>query len=292
MIRRAMLCVAWLLGLYVVLVLLARATRVVVRGPAWQREAILPGVIPSPPSRWPLPPSSERFQPPFKLTIKPKPGSEPSLGSAASRAPVESVPLQVPSISLLGPLRIDGTARPIKRAATRELIAYLVLRPHGASRDELTEALWPGQDPKRALPRFWQSVTEARKALGDAWVREGERYQLDRERLRIDLDQLDRLLAAQGQNGSMDTLDGALALCRGQPLEGSDYRWADGDIRHMTATVLGLLEQAGQARLDRRDARGALELAERAIALDELHEPSWRLALQAEHALGLRSSIT
>jgi DNA-binding SARP family transcriptional activator len=33
-------------------------------------------------------------------------------------------------------------------------------------------------------------------------------------------------------------------------------------------------------------------MAEQAIALDTLHEPSWRLALQAEHALGLRESIT
>jgi hypothetical protein len=29
-----------------------------------------------------------------------------------------------------------------------------------------------------------------------------------------------------------------------------------------------------------------------AITLDKFHEVSWRLALQAEHALGLRESIT
>lgn len=40
------------------------------------------------------------------------------------------------------------------------------------------------------------------------------------------------------------------------------------------------------------DARGALQIAEQAITLDRLHEASWRLALQAEHALGLRESIT
>jgi DNA-binding SARP family transcriptional activator len=303
-IRSAMLCLAWLLAAYVMLVLFVRATRVLIRGPAWQREAILPGVIPSPPPRWPLPPSSERFQPPFKLTLKPNPGpessrtsatlsAEPTTAAAIAPAPqpddVESA--LAPSISLLGPLRIDATARPIKRAATRELIAYLALHPHGASRDELTEALWPGQDPKRALPRFWQSVTEARKALGDAWVRNGERYQLDRDRLRIDLDQLDPLLAANDKD-TPAALDAALALWHGQPLEGSDYLWADGDIRRLTATFIDLLERAGRARLDRDDARSALQLAEQAIALDHFHEASWRLALRAEHALGLRESIT
>lgn len=33
-------------------------------------------------------------------------------------------------------------------------------------------------------------------------------------------------------------------------------------------------------------------MAEQAIALDQFHEASWRLALQAEHALGMRESIT
>jgi DNA-binding SARP family transcriptional activator len=45
-------------------------------------------------------------------------------------------------------------------------------------------------------------------------------------------------------------------------------------------------------RLERGDGRGALELAEQAIALDEFHEASWRLAHQADYALGLRESIT
>lgn len=42
----------------------------------------------------------------------------------------------------------------------------------------------------------------------------------------------------------------------------------------------------------REDARGALQMAGQAIALDGLHEPSWRRALRAEHALGMRESIT
>ena len=79
---------------------------------------------------------------------------------------------------------------------------------------------------------------------------------------------------------------------RGEPLEGSDYAWADGHIRRLRATLLGLLERAGRSRLDIGDASGALEMAEQAIALDQFHEASWRLALQAEHALGLRESIT
>jgi DNA-binding SARP family transcriptional activator len=68
--------------------------------------------------------------------------------------------------------------------------------------------------------------------------------------------------------------------------------WADGEIRSLRATLLDLLERVGRVRLARGDARGALQMAEQAITLDGLHEPSWRLALQAEHSLGLRESIT
>ena len=90
-----------------------------------------------------------------------------------------------PSISLLGPQRIDGTRRPPKRVKTRELIAYLALHPHGASREEITEAIWPGQDPKKTRPRLWESASDAKRALGDAWVVEGDQYRLDRGKLNI-----------------------------------------------------------------------------------------------------------
>jgi DNA-binding SARP family transcriptional activator len=66
----------------------------------------------------------------------------------------------------------------------------------------------------------------------------------------------------------------------------------NGHIHRLRATLIGLLERAGHARLEQGDARGALELAEQAIALDQFHEASWRLALQADYALGLRESIT
>jgi DNA-binding SARP family transcriptional activator len=120
------------------------------------------------------------------------------------------------SISLLGPLRIHLTVQDIKRAPTRELIAYLALHPRGASRDELTDALWPQLDTEAARKRLWQSATDARRALGDAWVRNGKRYELDRARLHIDLDQLDHLLAHIDADSEPQTL---IALWRGKPLE-------------------------------------------------------------------------
>ena len=50
-------------------------------------------------------------------------------------------------------------------------------------------------------------------------------------------------------------------------------------------------KRVGRARLRRGDARDALEAAERGLIVDELNEALWRLALEAEGALGLREAI-
>ncbi len=296
-VEQVVACVAWVLAACLVAVLLSRAIRSVM--PTARQ---VPGVLPrrgapaaqrlaggrARPGRYVLTVSAPLVE--DRTTGSPLPSSSPPAGAeAASLEDARTI-----SIAVLGPLAMDGLLGRIKRAATHELLAYLAFHPKGASRDELIEAIWPAQDPERTRPRFWQSVTEARKALGDAWVHHGERYELDRAKVRVDLDDLDRLLTANSDDTIHDpaALESALALWRGEPLEGSDYLWAEGEVRVLHATLVDLLERVGRSRLAREDARGALQMADQAIALDGLHEPSWRLALQAEHALGLRESIT
>jgi DNA-binding SARP family transcriptional activator len=53
-----------------------------------------------------------------------------------------------------------------------------------------------------------------------------------------------------------------------------------------------LVEQVGRNRLGARRTFGrALELAERALAVDGLNEGLWRRALEAEGVLGLREAV-
>jgi DNA-binding SARP family transcriptional activator len=293
-VEQVVICLAWLLAACLAVLMLIRSFTPTAR----RVPGILPSRAPSSakravgghaqPGRYVLTISALTAESPTTPNSSPSPVPQP----ADTRTPADGDSRTI-SIAVLGPLAIDGLNRRIKRAATHELLAYLALHPKGASRDELIEAIWPAQDPARTRPRFWQSVTEARKALGDAWLHQADRYQLDRSKVRVDLDDLDRLLtAASSDDAEPGALESALALWRGEPLEGSDYLWADGEIRSLRATLLDLLERVGRVRLARGDAHGALQMAEQAIALDTLHEPSWRLALQAEHALGLRESIT
>lgn len=209
-----------------------------------------------------------------------------------------------PVVSLLGPLKVQGGKRGLKglRAHALELIAFLALRHEGAQRDEILEAIWPDVDPKQSRHRLYQAVRDARRVLGEAVVSERDRYRLDRERVQVDVDELDALLwkanpgdgtsqRSEGAPPSRAALEQALALFRGEPLAGSDYQWAASATRRLRGVQAVTLESVGWERLQAGEARGALEVAERGLVIDVLNEAFWRLALEAEGQLGLREAI-
>lgn len=228
----------------------------------------------------------------------PAPAVQDIVGANKVAPQPDTEPDERPLIALLGPLTIQGGKRSRRglRARALELIAFLALRREGAQRDEILEALWPGEDPKRSRQRLYQAVRDARRLLGeDAVVSERDRYWLDRTRVRVDVHDLERLLSEltdddQGAN-RRELLERGLRLFRAEPLEGCDYAWSGGEVRGLRGTYVELIELAGRARLEAGDARGALEASERGLAVDELNEALWRLAMEAEGGLGLRESV-
>jgi DNA-binding SARP family transcriptional activator len=222
--------------------------------------------------------------------------NEAPVGESASA--VAGLPAQPkrPGISVLGPLAITGGKRTRRglRARALELIAYLALHARRVHRDELLEAFWPGEDPRRTRPRLRQAVRDARRLLGDAIGSENEQYWLDRTHVDVDIDELERLLAAANTCEAAhahEVVEGALRLFRAEPLAGSDYAWSESELPRLRATFVDLLEQVGRRRLQAGEARAALELAERGLDVDKLNESLWRLAMEAESALGLREAI-
>jgi DNA-binding SARP family transcriptional activator len=205
-------------------------------------------------------------------------------------------PGERPLISLLGPLTIHGAKQSRRglRARAFELIAFLALRQEGAQRDEILEALWPGEDPKRSRHRLYQAVRDARRLLGDAVASERDRYWLDRTYADVDVDELERLLAtakAAEPEHAQVLIDSALRLFRGDPLAGSDYAWSETEVPSLRATFVDLLEQVARQRLEVGEARAALDAALRGLDVDTLNESLWRLAMEAESALGLREAV-
>lgn len=271
------------------------------------RGALVPTRVRRPPPTWALgalrrPPRApqlvRREAPAPRLLVAPKPGddAEPVPDrTGPAEATTGDAPAIVARVALLGPVEIDGVRRP-RRATTVELLAYLALHEEGASRDQLLEAMWPNEDPRRTRPRLWQSVSEARRLLGEAFERQGDRYKLDRTRVDVDAAQLEQLLARLDAAPPTSDIDAivqqALALWRGAPLDGSDYAWADAHRRQLEATLSKLARAAARARLDAGDAHAALQIAEQGLDSDDLDETLVRVALEAEAALGRREAVT
>lgn len=218
-------------------------------------------------------------------------------GSHEARAPADVVASDAGNerigVLLLGPLELTHCKKKQpRRQATAELLSYLAIQQRPVSRDELLEALWPGDDPRRSAARFYQAASEARKLLGEAFQRSRDNYSLDR--VHTDVDELEDLRhQAADTNGieQVALLERALGLFRGEPLAGVDALWAGGEQRRLTALRVDLLERIGRLRLEAGDASGGLELAERAATVDGSNERPIQLAMEAEGALGRREAI-
>lgn len=200
-------------------------------------------------------------------------------------------------ISLLGPPAVVVARKRGRglRGATRELLCYLALRPGGAHRDQILDALWPDQTPEQARNRLWRAAADARAHLGDSSLRrDGEQYQLNRNEVSVDIDRLEQLLANLGgrdANGQLPLLQQALALFSGEPLSGSDFPWAENEQRRLHAIRLDLFERCGRALLAGGDPAGALSRAEEGLGNEPYNEKLARLAMQAEATLGLRKAV-
>ncbi len=306
LLQQLVLVAAWLLSAVVVLLLLVRLLLILVaRSPRQPPWAVRPGTVQAPRcgflghARLAAGSAQPAFAPPFPLIprARTQPRREvqhvPVPGRTHAAARDDLAPL---SIALLGPLKI-ATSRPRRRglrSQTQHLLAYLALHTEGATTDELVAALWPDFDDDKARKRLWDSVSDARSQLGEVVLRAGDHYFLDRKAVTVDLDQFNELLAQADAARDVDReqlFERALALVHGQPLAGTDYPWAAGDLRHLRARIVGLLEKLGHYRLADGNPTGALGVAEQAIALDAYNETVHQLAMRAESALGLRQAI-
>jgi DNA-binding SARP family transcriptional activator len=269
-----------------------------------ERERLLRLLTPPTPPREP-PATRKRYRPPRKLSRRRSPanaseGAPVTATSITGNPPPAASSNQIPEpairVSLLGPFKIEGTEHEKPRGTCQQLIAYLVLHPRGATRDQLIEAIWPEEDLHKARHRFWQNVSEARRLLGDALISKHSHYTLDRHRVAVDADEVERLLAEANASDQpkrqRPTLERALRLFRGQPLAGWDHPWAEEDARRLRSTHIDLLERVGHTRIVTGDPHGALQAAQDGLALDSYNEGLWRLAMRAEGSLGNRDSLS
>ena len=201
-------------------------------------------------------------------------------------------------VSVFGPYEIAVAGEAISRGlrtVAKELLAWLCLRPEGASVEAAVDALWPDTERAKVHKVFWLAAANLRTRLGalsesesKVLVQSGDVYRLDPTALHCDLWTFQQALAtaarAEGDRPARHALRRAVDAYRGDLLVGTDYGWVE-PVRqdlHRRALDAHLRLADLDARLGNLDA--AADTLRRAIDLDRYAEEPYRrlIALQAD----------
>lgn len=208
-------------------------------------------------------------------------------------------------VRLFGPLAIEGGTRtlgPRDLGGSRPkqvLEILLAARGRRVAAEQLADLLWPRRPPRDAAGSVHTFVSALRRHLSEDRVRARElvvtepgAYRFATELVTLDLDRFDALVersAVEPPRLARRSLEQALALVRGEPLEDEPYaEWAQ-DVRGTyQGRVLSARLDAADGALAELDYAGALVHADAAVAFDPFSERAQRAAMLALYALGRR----
>ena len=208
-------------------------------------------------------------------------------------------------VNLLGPYRIAFLGEEVTtglRARARLLLAWCLLRPEGATIDEIVDALWPDTPPDRVLKQFWHPLGDLRSFCRgpnntnlEVLQKAGEHYRPNPDEISCDLWDFEAGLAeaaaASDDEQARSALQRAVAAYDGDLLAGADHPWiepAREDLhRRAVDAHLRLAELEEQA--DESDA--AIEVLEQVIALDRYAEEPYRCLMTLYGSAGRHDAV-
>src|SRR5271167_10212 len=190
-------------------------------------------------------------------------------------------------VRVIGQLALEddgGALDPPPSRRARSLLGVLAVerRPH--ARSALAARFWPDVLDESARTSLRSALSALRRSLGP----DADRYLVaDRdsvtlagpERVWVDLTEFEDLVGA-------GALEEALALCRGDLLEGLDDEWVyerRDEHRDRVGTVLAQLAAAAE---EQGDLAGAIAFTRRQVALDPLVEEAQRDVIRRLAAAG------
>jgi DNA-binding SARP family transcriptional activator len=234
------------------------------------------------------------------------PGQEGLLEEADALPAVSKRAEALVQVRLLGPFTIQtatGELRSGLRASARELLAYYLIHPEGASLEQAVEAMWPDTELGRERERFWTALgnlrSTLRKATGAAELkaiqRDGLRYRADRELFGVDLWRFQAAVAA-ARRADLDTAVAAALTQAGEAylgdlLDGVPYGWVEiprEDTRRQAVDALARLAELRQAA---DDLPGAVVALEQAIVADPVAEELYRRLMRFQADLGRPDAV-
>ncbi|MBV8302870.1 MAG: hypothetical protein JOZ04_01570 [Acidimicrobiia bacterium] len=210
-------------------------------------------------------------------------------------------------VRMLGSFRIEVGGEEIRgglRTKARELLAFHVLHPEGASLDAAVDALWPEADPGRGSEWFWTALGNLRSRLRAACGikdmkiidRVGDAYRLEVDRFGVDVWRFEEALAASapGQRHavpSADALERAVAEYGGELLNGDPWQWVEGAREDLRRRALDAVAHLAERRLEAGDLDDALAALEHGLEIDAISEELYRRTMDVQGQLTRRDAV-
>ena len=209
-------------------------------------------------------------------------------------------------VEMLGPFRITVLGETVTtglRGRARALFAWYLLRPEGATIDEIVDALWPNTDPDQVRHQFWRPFGDLRTRLrstGDDALevleKIGEHYRPHPAEITCDLWSFQSALGDAARAGDDETARAALRRAidayRGDLLSGIGYPWVEPVRQDLHRRALDahlrlaeLEDHAGHPEL-------AVAVLERVIDLDRYAEEPYRRLMALHAAHGRHDAVT
>jgi DNA-binding SARP family transcriptional activator len=246
---------------------------------------------------------------------------EPSDATVPSRGPNEWVDDDWPiddqnlttrsarpiNVRLLGPYQISAHGAEVTsglRTAAKELLAWYLLRPEGASAEAAVDGLWPDTMPDLVTKRFWRALGDLRTRLrnDDAGakvnllVRSGNHYHVNGEEISCDLwefqDQLTDAARADDEVATVVALRSAVDLFKGDFVSDVDYLWAEPVREDLHRRALDAHLRLAELEEASGRADAAADVLGRAVRLDRYAEEVFRRLMALQGRMGNKDAIT
>lgn len=205
------------------------------------------------------------------------------------------------SVRLLGPYVVEAAGREVRtglRSKARELLAYFLVRPEGASLEAAADALFPDSEPGQDSDRFWTALGNLRSTLrragGDADLtvvdKVGDLYRVDPECVACDLWRFEDALARARNADDDATTTAALADAAhaygGELAAGAFYAWVETPREDLRRRAVDALARLADLHQGVGDFDGALAALEQAVEVDPYAEELYRRLMTVQFSLG------
>lgn len=217
------------------------------------------------------------------------------------------------TIKMLGPVEIvRDVARPFAADAwttrrARDILCFIASRTHHRTpKDAIIDTFWGETDLKTVEKNFHPTMSHVRKALNSNQplkqnflvYRDGD-YQLNPEfSYRIDTEDFDRLIsdgeAARRERSferCIDCYERAVALYRGEFMQGSYEPWVDEQRSYYREQYLRMLESLASVAEKKQEWLRAMDLAQRILHEDPFREDIHCLVMRSQAAVGNRVAV-